>query len=71
MSASACNHSVPGIFCSNNKNNRFTAIIHIFAFSALTLLVGWPEGHLGDGGGRHWLVHMEWRQPDGQCACLY
>ena len=32
---------------------------------ALTLLVGWQEGHLvckkmGDGGGGHWLVRMEW-----------
>ena len=35
-------------------------------FSALTLLVGWQEGHpackkMGDGGGGHWLVRMEWR----------
>ena len=37
-----------------------------YAFSALTLLVGWQEGHpvckkVGDGGGAHWLVRMEWR----------
>jgi len=34
------------------------------AFSALTLLVGWQEGHpackkMGDSGGGHWLVWME------------
>jgi len=33
--------------------------------SALTLLVGWQEGHptcknMGDGGGGHCLVRMEW-----------
>jgi len=44
------------------------------AFSALTLLVGWQEGHLahkkyGDGGGGHWLVRMEWR-PAGWSVCL-
>jgi len=37
----------------------------LVAFSALTLLVGWQEGHpackkMGDGGGGHWLVRMEW-----------
>ena len=37
----------------------------IVAFSALTLLVGWQEGHpackiMGDCGGGHWLVWMEW-----------
>jgi len=36
------------------------------SFSALTLLVGRQEGHQdckkwGDGGGRYWLVRMEWR----------
>jgi len=36
------------------------------AFIALTLLVGWQEGHpackkvWGDGGGGRWLVQMEW-----------
>ena len=45
------------------------------AFSALTLFVGWQEGHAackkwGVGGGGHWLVRMEWRQPDGRCVCL-
>jgi len=35
-------------------------------FSALTLLLGRQEGHpackkMGDGGGGHWLVRMEWR----------
>jgi len=40
----------------------------LVAFSALTLLVGWQEGHpackkkWGDGAGGHWLVGMEWRQ---------
>ena len=37
----------------------------LVAFSALTLLVGWQEGHPAckkcDGGGGHWLVRMEWR----------
>jgi len=37
----------------------------LVAFSALTLLVVWQEGHLackkwGEGGGGHWLVWMEW-----------
>jgi len=36
------------------------------AFSVLTLLVGRQEGRpackkVGDGGGGHWLVQMEWR----------
>jgi len=40
----------------------------------LTLLVGWQEGHpackkMGNGGGGHWLVQMEWR-PDGWSLCL-
>ena len=47
----------------------------LVAFSALTLLVGWQEGHpackkWGDSGGEHWLVRMEWRQLDGRCVCL-
>jgi len=39
----------------------------VFALSALTLLVGRQKGHpackkiMGDGGGGHWLVRMEWR----------
>jgi len=43
--------------------------------SALTLLVGWQEGHPActkygeDGGGGHWLVRMEWR-PAGWSVCL-
>jgi len=45
------------------------------AFSALTLLVGRQDGHLackrvGDDGGGHWLVHMEWCLVDGLCVCL-
>ena len=45
-----------------------------FIVSALTLLVGWLEGHpackkWGDGGGVHWLVRMEWR-PAGWSVCL-
>jgi len=41
-------------------------VLHVFAFSALTLLVGRQEWHpacknMGDGGGGHWLVRMEWR----------
>jgi len=44
------------------------------AVSALTLLVGWQEGHpahknRGNGGGGHWLVRMEWH-PDGWSVCL-
>ena len=51
---------------------------HYYANTAiyrpLTLLVGRLEGHparknMGDGGG-HWLVQMEWYQPNGQCVCL-
>ena len=43
-------------------------------FSAVTLLVGWQEGHpacrkWGDGGGGHCLVRMEWR-PAGWSVCL-
>jgi len=46
----------------------------IVAFSALTLLVGWQEAHpagknMGDSGGGHWLVWMEWR-PAGWSVCL-
>jgi len=46
----------------------------LVAFSALTLLVGRQEGHPAckkwdDGGGGHWLVHMEWR-PAGWSVCL-
>jgi len=47
----------------------------LVAFSALMLLTGWQEGHpackkiWGDGGGRHWLVQMEWRRA-GQSVCL-
>jgi len=45
-----------------------------FAFSALTLFVGRQEGHpackkLGDGGGEHWLVRIEWR-PARWSVCL-
>ena len=43
-------------------------------FSALTLLVGWQEGHTAckkwsDDVGGHWLVRMEWR-PAGWSVCL-
>jgi len=46
----------------------------VYAFSALTLLVGRQEGHLAckkmeDGGGGHWLVRMEWR-PTRWSMCL-
>jgi len=46
----------------------------LVAFSALTLLVGQQEGHprpvkMGDGGGGHCLVRMEWR-PVGWSVCL-
>jgi len=42
----------------------------------LTLLVGRQQGYpackkyVGDGGGGHWLVGMEWRPADGLCVCL-
>jgi len=44
----------------------FNKILLFLAGDALTLLVGRQEGHLackkmGDGGGGHWLVQMEWR----------
>jgi len=44
------------------------------AISALTLLVGWQEGHSACkkweyGGGGHWLLQMKWR-PAGQSVCL-
>jgi len=46
----------------------------LVAFSALTLLIGWQEGHpackkVGDGGGGRLLVWMEWR-PAGWSVCL-
>ena len=46
----------------------------LVAFSALTPLVGRQEWHpackkMGDGGGGHWLVRMEWR-PAGWSVCL-
>jgi len=46
----------------------------LVAFSALTLLVGRQEGHpvckkMGDGGGGHWLVLMEWH-PARWSVCL-
>jgi len=47
----------------------------MFAFSALTLLVGRQEGHPAckkygeNGGGGHWLVWTEWR-PSGWSVCL-
>jgi len=48
--------------------------VALVAFSALTLLVGWQEGHpactkWGDGGGGYWLIRMEWR-PAGWSVCL-
>jgi len=49
-------------------------LIFDLAFSALTLLVRRQEGRpackkMGDGGGGHWLVRMEWC-PTGWSACL-
>jgi len=66
--------------CPNLRDIRekyFTvsSITDLFkTFSALTPLVGRQEGHpahknMGGKGG-HWLVRMEWRQPDDQCVCL-
>ena len=53
--------------------NLLLTYLHV-AFSALTLLAGWQEGHpackkLGYGGGGHWLVQVEWR-PAGWSVCL-
>jgi len=49
-------------------------VISVCAFSALTLLVGWQEGHQackkwGDGGGGHWLVWMQWRPWSQKKGC--
>jgi len=46
----------------------------LVAFSALTLMVQWQEGRpackkMGDDGGGHWLVQMEWRSA-GWSVCL-
>ena len=54
--------------------NTVYIISVLAAFSAFTLLVEWQEGHpackkMGDGGGGHWLVRMEWR-PAGWSVCL-
>jgi len=64
--------------CQNFFSDTFSTVLwhrfsDTFAFSALTLLVGWQEGHpaskkWGDGGG-NWLVRMEWR-PTGWSMCL-
>jgi len=54
------------------NSSVFSLIRMRVAFSALTLLVGRQEGHpackMGDGGGGHWLIRMEWM--DGLCVCL-
>ena len=62
-------HAAPTYFVS--MKGKCNVLI---VFSALTLLVGRQEGHpackkLGDGGGGHWLVRMEWR-PAGWSVCL-
>ena len=46
----------------------------LVTFSVLTLLLGRQEGHpackkMGDGGGRHWLVWLEWH-PAEWSVCL-
>jgi len=45
----------------------------IIMYSTLTLLVWWQEGHpavkMGDGGGGHSVVQIEWH-PAGQSVCL-
>jgi len=51
----------------------YPSLFLLFAFTASTLLVGRQEGHpacnkTGDGGGRHWLVRMEWC-PSGWSVC--
>ena len=54
-----------------NDSNLFCVVV---VRTALTLLVGRQEGHLackkmGDGGGGHWLLRIEWR-PAGWSVCL-
>jgi len=56
------------------RATRIIAGILLINISALTLLVGWQEGHpackkWGDGGGGYWLVRMEWR-PAGRSVFL-
>ena len=57
------------------KRFAMVSLYLISSFGALTLLVGWQEGHpacknMGDGGGGHWLlVRMEWRS-SGWSLCL-
>jgi len=56
------------------RATRIIAGILLINISALTLLVGWQEGHpackkWGDGGGGYWLVQMKWL-PAGWSVCL-
>jgi len=51
----------------------FSSVVLVFAFSALTWLVGHQEGHLTRKKyGRMVEVGTGWSgtQPDGQCVCL-
>jgi len=73
-------HNSP-FYCTMHSTNRRMLQQYcldyacVFAFSALTLLVGRQKGHPtckkygGDAGGGHWLVRMEWR-PAGWSVCL-
>jgi len=63
---------IPTIFLK--IRNPIDLQTRLVAFSALTLLVGRQEGYparknMGDGGGGHWLVQMEWC-PAGWSVCL-
>ena len=68
LQSSLLRHSYSDVF--------FVHLCHIFAFSALTLLVGRQEGHPAckkygeDGGGGLWLVRMEWR-PAGWSVLIF
>jgi len=59
--------------CCRFKNICLTHIT-LQLLNSLTLLAGWQEGpsackNMGDGGGGHWLVQMEWH-PAGWSLCL-
>jgi len=63
----------------HNREQRFLITLddecEIFAFNALTLLVGRQEEHpackkWGDGGGHCLVAGWSGAQPDGWCVCL-
>ena len=60
--------------CQSTECNTTSLFLVLVAFSALTLLVGWQEGHpackkWGYGGDGHCIVWMEWR-PARWSVCL-